>query len=150
MAFFTPHDTAAQNSGTKLTLSGVTGASTTNFYISNIVLSNTNPSDGADDRIDVAHLAQTTGELALRISRPLIVPADDGGSGRQLTFDYIGKTILLDGSTGTYQVMIANVVLLGNTGSGASTASYYTVQSSTLTLATNDAIRGQATLTLAR
>jgi len=41
-------------------------------------------------------------------------------------------------------------VLLGNTGSGASTASYYTVQSSTLTLATNDAIRGQATLTLAR
>jgi hypothetical protein len=142
MAFFTPHDTAG---ATKLTLSGLTGASTTNFYISNIVLSNTNPSAGADDQIDVAHLAQTTGELAARISRPLVVPADDGGSGRQITFDYIGKSILLDGSTGTYHITVANVTL-----SGGNTASYYTVQSSTLTLATNDAIRGQAVLTVAR
>jgi hypothetical protein len=142
MAFFTPHDTAG---ATKLTLSGLTGASTTNFYISNIVLSNTNPSAGADDQIDVAHLGQTTGELALRLQRPLVVPADDGGSGRQITFDYIGKSILLDGSTGTYHITVANVTL-----SGGNAASYYTVQSSTLTLATNDAIRGQAVLTVAR
>jgi hypothetical protein len=142
MAFFTPHDTAG---ATKLTLSGLTGASTTNFYISNIVLSNTNPSAGADDLLDVAHLAQTTGELAARLARPLVVPADDGGSGRQVTFDYIGKTIILDGSTGTYHITVANVTL-----SGGSAASYYTVQSSTLTLATNDAIRGQAVLTVAR
>jgi hypothetical protein len=142
MAFFTPHDTAG---ATKLTLSGLTGTSTTNFYISNIVLSNTNPSAGADDQLDVAHLGQTTGELAARLSRPLVVPADDGGSGRQVTFDYIGKTIILDGSTGTYHITVANVTL-----SGGHTASYYTVQSSTLTLATNDAIRGQAVLTVAR
>jgi hypothetical protein len=142
MAFFTPHDTAG---ATKLTLSGLTGASTTNFYISNIVLSNTNPSAGADDQIDVAHLAQTAGELAARLQRPLVVPADDGGSGRQITFDYIGKSILLDGSTGTYHITVANVTL-----SGGNAASYYTVQSSTLTLATNDAIRGQAVLTVAR
>jgi hypothetical protein len=142
MAFFTPHDTAG---ATKLTLSGLTGASTTNFYISNIVISNTNPSAGADDQIDVAHLGQTAGELAARLSRPLVVPADDGGSGRQVTFDYIGKTIILDGSTGTYSITVANAQLLGG-----NTAAYYTVQSSTLTLATNDAIRGQAVLTVAR
>jgi hypothetical protein len=73
------------------------------------------------------------------------VPADDGGSGRQLTFDYIGKSILFDGATGTYHITVANLTL-----AGGNTASFFTVQSSTLTLATNDVIRGQATLTLAR
>jgi hypothetical protein len=33
---------------------------------------------------------------------------------------------------------------------GGTTASYHTVSSSSLTLATNDAIRGQAVITLAR
>jgi hypothetical protein len=142
VSFYTPHDTAG---ATKLTLSGVSGASTTNFYISNIVLSNTNPGAAADAQIDVAHLGQTTGELAARLTPPLVVPADDGGSGRQVTFDYIGRTVILDGSTGTYSITVAGVTL-----SGGNTASYYTVASSTLTLATNDAIRGQATLTVAR
>ena len=150
MSIFTPHDTAVANSGTKLTISGISGTSTVGFYISNIVISNTNPGDGADTQIDIAHLGQTMGELAARINQPLVVPAEDGGSGRQITFDYIGKTILLDGSTGTYSISVANVVLVGNSGSGASTASYYTVQSSTLTLATNDAIRGQGVLTVSR
>jgi hypothetical protein len=141
VSFSTPHD----STGTRLTLSGVSGASTTNFYISNIVLSNTNPAAGDDAQIDVAHLGQTTGELAARLARPLVVPADDGGSGRQVTFDYIGRTVILDGSTGTYAITVAGVTL-----SGGNTAAYYTVASSTLTLATNDAIRGQATLTVAR
>jgi hypothetical protein len=143
VAFLTPHDTAG---ATKLTLGGGDGTvATANFFISNIVLSNTNPSAGADDQIDVAHLGQTTGELAARLKRPLVVPADDGGSGRQLTFDYIGKSILFDGATGTYLITVANVTL-----AGGATGSFFTVQSSTLTLATNDVIRGQATLTLAR
>jgi hypothetical protein len=142
VAFYTPHDTAG---ATKLTLSGLGATSTTNFYISNIVLSNTNPAAGDDAQIDVAHLGQTAGELAARLARPLVVPADDGGSGRQVTFDYIGRTIILDGSTGTYAITVAGVTL-----SGGNTAAYYTVASSTLTLATNDAIRGQATLTVAR
>jgi hypothetical protein len=142
VAFSTPHD----STGTVLTISGISGASTTNFYISNIVLSNTNPSaGGADALIDVAHLGQTTGQLAARLTRPLVVPADDGGSGRQVTFDYIGKTVILDGSTGTYAITVAGGLL-----AGGNTAAYYTVASSTLTLATNDAIRGQATLTVAR
>jgi hypothetical protein len=143
VSFLTPHDTAG---ATKLTLGGGDGTvATANFFISNIVLSNTNPSAGADDQIDVAHLGQTTGELAARVKRPLVVPADDGGSGRQLTFDYIGRSILFDGATGTYHITVANLTL-----AGGNTASFFTVQSSTLTLATNDVIRGQATLTLAR
>ena len=145
MSFFTPHDTAVASSGTKLTLSGIAGTSTTGFYISNIVLSNTNPAAAGGEQIDVAHLGQTTGELAARLVPPLVVPAEDGGSGRQLTFDYIGKNYLLDGSTGTYVIAVANLTI-----AGGSTASFYTVQSSTLTLATNDAIRGQGVLTLAR
>jgi hypothetical protein len=135
----TPHDGA----GTRLTLS-LNGVTST-YTVSNIVLSNTNPAAGADSQIDVAHLGQTTGELAARLALPLVVPGDDGGSGRQVTFDYIGKIVIADGATGTYHITVAGVTLVGGT-----TASYHTVQSSTLTLATNDAIRGQGVLTVAR
>ena len=143
MAFSTPHDTSVSGNGTKLTLSlnGVTSS----YVVTNIVLSNSNPGAAADTNIDVAHLGQSTGELAARLAAPLVVPADDGGSGRQVTFDYIGKVVIADGATGTYHITVAGVTLVGGT-----TASYHTVQSSTLTLATNDAIRGQGVLTVAR
>ena len=135
----TPHDGA----GTKLTLS-LNGVTST-FTVSNIVLSNTNPAAGADAQIDIAHLGQTTGELAARLATPLVVPADDGGSGRQVTFDYIGKIVIADGATGTYHIQMAGVTLVGGT-----TASFHTVSSSTLTLAVNDAVRGQAVLVVSR
>ena len=135
----TPHDGA----GTKLTLS-LNGVTST-FTVSNIVLSNTNPAAGADAQIDIAHLGQTTGELAARLATPLVVPADDGGSGRQVTFDYIGKIVIADGATGTYHIQVAGVTLVGGT-----TASFHTVSSSTLTLAVNDAVRGQAVLVVSR
>jgi hypothetical protein len=115
------------------------------YTVTNIVISNTNPAAGADAQIDVAHLGQSTGELAARMTPPLVVPADDGGSGRQVTFDYLGKIVIADGSTGTYKISVAGAILVGGT-----TVSYYTVQSSTLTLATNDAIRGQGVITVAR
>ena len=139
MSFSTPHDTAVAGSGTTLTL----GATT--YVVTNIVLANTDPGAAANTQIDVAHLGQTTGELAARLTPPLVLPAEDGGSGRQVTFDYIGRTVLFDGTTGTYHIQVAGSTLVGGT-----TASYYTVQSSTLTLATNDAIRGQGVLTVAR
>jgi hypothetical protein len=139
VSFSTPHDGA----GTKLTLS-LNGVTST-YVVSNIVISNTNPGAAADSQIDVAHLGQTTGEQAARLSPPLVVPADDGGSGRQITFDYLGKVVINDGATGTYHITVAGVTLVGGT-----TASYHTVQSSTLTLATNDAIRGQGVITVAR
>ena len=135
----TPHDGA----GTRLTLS-LNGVTST-YTVSNIVLSNTNPAAGADSQIDIAHLGQTTGELAARLTPPLVIPADDGGSGRTITFDYIGKIVISDGATGTYHIQVAGATLVGGT-----TASFHTVQSSTLTLATNDASRGQGVLTVAR
>ena len=143
MSFSTPHD----GSATKLvmTFSTVSPAQTYAFTITNVVLSSNNPGAAGEDQIDVAHLGQTAGELAARQKRPLTVPAEDGGSGRTLTFDYIGSFVIADGSIGTY-VLSVN----GSNLSGGSSASYHTVQSSTLTLATNDVIRGQATLTLAR
>jgi hypothetical protein len=141
----TPHDTAVAGNATVLLMTdATTGGNTLTFRITNLVISNTNPSED-EEQIDVAHLGQTTGELAARLKRPLVVPAPDGGSGRQVTFDYVGKTILFDGIEGTYKITVAGATLLGGT-----TASFHTVQSSTLTLATNDVIRGQATLTLAR
>jgi hypothetical protein len=139
--FSTPHDTAVGGlaTGLVLTLDGVSAA----YTVTNIQIANTRPGNAA--QLDIAHLGQSVGESALRMDTPLSVPDENGASGRQVTFDYIGKSVILDGATGTYKIVVAGVNLLGGT-----TASYHTVQSSTLTLATNDAIRGQAVLNLSR
>lgn len=139
MSYPTPHD----NGGTVLRF----GASS--YTVTNIVIANTNPAAGGDSTIDVSHLGQSAGELAATLNNPLVVPADDGGSGRQVTFDYIGRSILIDGATATVYIAVGSTVLVGTTGVAA-TSFVATVASSTLTLATNDAIRGQGVLTLAR
>jgi hypothetical protein len=100
------------------------------------------PHDGQDAKVDVGHLGQTTGETLAQMDRPLLVPDDTGSTGRQLTFDYLGKTLIYDGATGTCTITTGGTTLISGVAA--------TVQSSTLTLATNDAIRGQATITLAR
>lgn len=141
--FSTPHDTGVSSSGTRLTIS-LNGVSAT-YVVSNIVLSNTNPGAANNTQINIGHLGQTVGEQLLQMDPPLVVPAQDGGSGRTITFDYIGKSVIFDGATGTYHIQVAGATLVGGT-----TASYCTVQSSTLTLATNDAIRGQGVLTVSR
>ncbi len=128
----TPHDGA----GTVLNLFG------TVYTVTNIVISNANPGAAAEATVDVGHLGQTTGETLATLSRPLVIPADDGGTGRSVTFDYLGKTIILDAATGTITITTGGTTLIN--GKAA------TVSSSTLTLATNDAIRGQATITVAR
>jgi hypothetical protein len=132
MAQATPHD----GSGTVLNLFGV------KYTVTNIVISNTNPAEGQDAKVDVGHLGQTTGETLAQMDRPLLVPDDTGSTGRQLTFDYLGKTLIYDGATGTCTITTGGTTLISGVAA--------TVQSSTLTLATNDAIRGQATITLAR
>ena len=136
----TPHD----GTGTVLRF----GANV--YTVTNVVIANTNPAAAADAKIDVAHLGQTTGEQAARLDRPLVIPAEDGGSGRQITFDYLGKTILLDGATATVAITIGGTALIGQTTGAAATNYFATVASSTLTLATNDAIRGQGVLSLVR
>lgn len=132
----TPHDGA----GTTLTLGN------TNYTVTNIVISFTNPNDAAGDdaNIDVSHLGLTTGASVATINRPLVGSTAGGaaGTGRQVQFDYLGKSIIADASTGTCSITTGGTSLL----SGVA----YTVSSSTLTLATNDAIRGQATIAIAR
>lgn len=125
----TPHD----GTGTVLKL----GA--TNYTATNIVITYTDPNAGAE-KIDVSHLGLTTGASILTQDKPLQGSTTD--TGRQIQFDYIGKTIIADASTGTCSISIGGTALLGTVA--------YTVNSSTLTLATNDAIRGQATLRIAR
>lgn len=132
MSQVTPHDGA----GTVLNLFG------TVYTVTNIVISATNPGDAEGATIDVGHLGQTTGETLATMDAPLVVPADDGGTGRQVTFDYLGNTIIYDRATGTVTITTGGVTLINGVAG--------TVQSSTLTLATNDAIRGQATVTIAR
>ena len=151
----TPHDGNSATKGTVLRFGAFS------YAISNVVLSNTNPAAAADAQIDIAHLGQTTGEQAARLNRPLVIPAEDGGSGRQITFDYVASRhtatgidptamILLDGSTATVVITIGGTALIGATGAVPATNYFATVASSTLTLATNDAIRGQAVLSLVR
>jgi len=139
MSFPTPHD----GTGTILRFGAL------QYTVSNVAFAFTNPGDAADSNIDVGHLGQSAGEQLATLARPLVVPADDGGSGRNITFDYIGKSILLDGSTGTVYIAIGGTALIGSTAAGG-TAFFATVASSTLTLATNDAVRGQGVLTLVR
>lgn len=123
----TPHD----GTGTTFSFGG------TAFTVTNIVVTNTDPA--ADDTIDVSHLGLTVGNSVRTISRPLQGSATD--TGREVVMDYLGTNIIKDASTGTLVLVV-----------GASTAisAAATVSSSTLTFATNDAVRGQVTFKVAR
>lgn len=125
----TPHD----STGTSLKL-GATG-----YTVTNIVITYTDPNAGAE-KIDVSHLGLTTGNSVLTQDKPLQGSTTD--TGRQVQFDYLGNSVIADASTGTCTIITGGVTLL----SGVA----YTVNSSTLTMATNDAIRGQATIRIAR
>ena len=127
----TPHD----GTGTVLRL----GAD--QYTVTNIVIQFTDPNADAE-KIDVSHLGLTTGASIRTIDRPLQGSTSD--TGRTVQFDYLGRTIIADASTGTCAITVGGTALTGF----ASVA--YTVNASTLTLATNDAIRGQATIRLAR
>ena len=123
----TPHDGA----GTVFTFGG------TAFTVTNIVVSNTDPS--AEDTIDVSHLGLTTGNAIRTIQRPLQGSATD--TGREVVVDYLGTSIIADASTGTLVLTVGGSALISKAA---------TVSSSTLTLATNDAVRGQVTFRVAR
>ena len=129
MPFETPHDGA----GTVLTWKSTT------YTVTNVVVSMTDPS-ADEDKISVSHLGQTVGETAKTLDLPL-AGAASGDTGQTVQFDYIGKTLIADKETGTISITIGGTSLLSRAG---------TVNSSTLTLATQDAIRGQATIRIAR
>lgn len=116
----TPHETY----GTSIVFPGFTGS------VTNIVYSQNENATVNADRIDISHLGQTAGETMLMQLRPLKSFTE---TGKTLTIDYIGNGILAGGSTGLL-VITGGLVL-------SATA---TVQSSSITLAVNDVIRGTA------
>lgn len=129
MSITTPHAGA----GTTLRL----GADL--YTVTNIVISYTDPT-ADQEKIDVSHLGLTQGASIATLDRPLQGSTSD--TGRTVQFDYLGRSIIADASTGTCTITVSGTALLS--------AVSYTVNASTLTLATNDAIRGQATLRIAR
>jgi hypothetical protein len=123
----TPHD----GSGTVFTFAG------TAYTVTNIVISNTDPN--TENTIDVSHLGLLEGAAVLSQDRPLKGSSTD--TGQQVQIEYLGKSILVDSSTGTLVITHNGTSLLSR---GA------TVVSSTLTFATNDAVRGTGTFKIAR
>jgi len=119
----TPHD----SSGTSFVFDGTT------FTVTNLTI-NFSDVSGETDRIDISHLGQTTGETMATQKRPL-VGSPTGETGKEISFDYIGTTQLEGGDSGSYALS-----------GGASLSGNATIVSSTLTLAVNDVVRGNATV----
>lgn len=120
---------AAHGQGTTLTFAG------TAYTVTNVTYSMTDVSAG--DTIDVSHLGQSAGSAVATMDRPLKGSATD--TGREVSIEYLGTAPITDGSNGT-------LVISG----GLSLSAAATVSSSSVTLATNDATRGQATFRVAR
>jgi hypothetical protein len=120
---------ASHAQGTTLTFGG------TGYTVTNITYSMTDVAAG--DTIDVSHLGQSAGSNVLTMDRPLKGSATD--TGREVSIEYLGTAPITDGATGT-------LVISG----GLTLSAAATVSSSSVTLATNDATRGQATFRVAR
>jgi hypothetical protein len=121
----TPHD----SSGTTFSFGG------TNFTVTNLVYNLTDT--GGGDQIDISHLGLTTGASLLFQNRPL-KGATGGETGKEVTIDYIGTVAIAGGTTGSYSIA-GGLSLSGNA----------TCLSSSVTLALNEVIRGNATFRLA-
>lgn len=115
----TPHDSA----GTTFSFGG------TNFTVTSITQSLSNT--GGADNIDISHLGLTTGATVLTQSRPLKGSAGD--TGKTVSIEYIGSAVIAQGATGTLAI----------TG-GITINASATCNSSSVTLAVNDVIKGSA------
>lgn len=125
-SYITPHD----NTGTIVSFGGQTYKATSLTWTVNDISS--------DDNIDTSTLDQVTGEEVNSQARPLI---GDSGSdtGWEISFDYIGNVPITDGEEGAVSVT-GGVTINGNG----------TCTSSSVTLAVNDVVRGNATIRLDR
>ena len=121
----TPHD----SSGTTFSFGG------TNFTVTNLVYNLTDT--GGGDQIDISHLGLTTGASLLFQNRPL-KGATGGETGKEVTIDYIGTNAIAGGTSASYSIS-GGLTLSGNA----------TCLSSSVTLALNEVIRGNATFRLA-
>jgi hypothetical protein len=115
--------------GTTLTFAGVA------YTVTNVTYSMTDVTAG--DKIDVSHLGQAVGTEVATMDRPLKGSATD--TGREVSIEYLGNAPITDGASGTLAI-----------GGVLSLSAAATVSSSSVTLAVNDAIRGQATFRVAR
>ena len=122
----TPHS----GSGTTFSFAGV------NYTVTSITYTIGSTGGGADN-IDISHLGQTTGASVLSIARPLI-GTQGGDTGKSVSIEYIGTSVIAQNTTGTLSI----------TG-GISVSATATCNSSSVTLAVNDAIRGSAEFQLA-
>lgn len=120
----TPHD-----SGTTFTFNSVA------YTITNLVYNLTDT--GGGDQIDISHLGLTTGASLLFQNRPL-KGATGGETGKEVTIDYIGAAAIAGGTSAAYAIT-GGLSLSGNA----------TCLSSSVTLALNEVIRGNATFRLA-
>jgi hypothetical protein len=121
---------ASHAQGTTLTFAGVA------YTVTNVTYSMTDVAAG--DTIDVSHLSQSAGSSVLTMDRPLRGSATD--TGREVSMEYLGNAPITDGSTGTLVIAGGPLAL----------SAAATVSSSSVTLAVNDAVRGQATFRVAR
>lgn len=123
----TPHDGA----GTTFSFGG------TAFTVTSIVYNLADPA--TDNTIDVSHLGITAGNSILTIDRPLKGSATD--TGREIVIEYLGKSVIADATSAAMSISVGGSVWL---------AKDATVVSSSVTLATNDVVKGTATFKVAR
>lgn len=124
----TPHD----SSGTTFSFAG------TSYTVTNITYTIGGTSGAGSDKIDISHLAQTTGQAVLSMNRPLIGSAGSGETGKSVSIEFIGTSPIAQNTSGTLTI----------TGPLAISA-VATCNSSAVTLAVNDVIRGNAEFALA-
>ena len=122
----TPHG----GSGTSFAFGGTT------FTVTSITYT-LGATGGGADNIDVSHLGQTTGDSVKSLARPL-VGTQGGDTGKTVSIEYIGTNVIAQNATGTLTI----------TG-GVSVSGAATCNSSSVTLAVNDVIRGSAEFQLA-
>lgn len=124
----TPHD----SSGTTFNFNG------TAYTVTNITYTIGGTAGAGADKIDISHLAQTTGQAVLSMNRPLLGNAGGGDTGKSVSIEFIGTSPIAQNTSGTLAI----------TGPLAISA-VATCNSSSVTLAVNDVIRGNAEFALA-
>lgn len=133
----TPHD----GTGTSLSFQLNSTGTATNYTVTNIVYTLGEQNNNVQP-IDVSHLGQTVGQSILTQDRPLKGSTQNGGTtGRTVDVDYQGTSVFSDGASGTLTITVGGASWL----SGVAT-----VQSSSVTLATNDIVRGKVQFKIAR
>jgi hypothetical protein len=106
------------------------------FTVTNITFTLGNTGGGAD-QIDATHLGLTTGASVISLPRPLI-GTPGGDTGKTVSIEYLGTAPIAQNSSGT--LTISGPISVSETA---------TCNSSSVTLAVNDIIRGTAEFQLA-